>query len=84
MGITVLWVTWHRIFAYSPDKRYRMNRYTEITEEQKTLTYEPRPELGGVIVWNPLENITRKQFILEKWARNTNVEISAYIDESIE
>jgi hypothetical protein len=80
-GIFVLWITWHKIFAYSPEKRYRINRYTGVAEEQKMLTYPPLPEAGGLIIWNPLGKVTRKQFILEKWARNNDVDIKAYIEE---
>jgi hypothetical protein len=80
-GILILWVAWHRIFAYSPDKRYRVNRYMGVAEEQKMLTYTPLPEAGGVIIWDPLGKVTRKQYILENWARSNYVDIKAYIEE---
>jgi hypothetical protein len=78
-GILVLFVIWHRIFAYSPDKRYRINRYTGVVEEQKMYTYPPLPEAGGLIIWDPLGKVTRKQYVLENWARNNDVDINAYI-----
>jgi len=45
------------------------------------LTYTPLPEAGGVIIWDPLGKVTRKQYILENWARSNYVDIKAYIEE---
>jgi uncharacterized membrane protein len=80
-GILVIWLIWRRIFAYSPDKRYRINRYTGVAEEQRMITYPPLPEAGGLIIWGPLGKVTGKQYILENWAQNNDVDIKAYIKE---
>ena len=71
-------IVWHKIFAYSPDKRYRMNRYTGVVEEQKIIrAYSP--EAGGFIIWDPLGKVMRKQFVLENWTRKNEVDIRDYI-----
>lgn len=65
---------WFRIFAYSPDKRYRMNRFNGLVEESKDIS-AARPELGGFTVWSGVGVAIDKQYILNMWGQRLSVEI---------
>ena len=77
--IVVLWIAWHRIFAYSPDKNYRLNRFNGVLEEA-VLVKAWHPADGGFIIWNSLGVVRGKQRLQEMWGQGVNVDVDMYLE----
>ena len=73
-----IYIIWHRKFIYSPDKRYRMNKYTGVIEEEKIIETE-RLEDGPLSTLSEIGVAIDKQYILNMWRQGLNVEIESNI-----
>ena len=77
--IIALWIVWQRIFVYSPDKKYRLNRFNGALEEAK-LVKDSHQADGGFITWNRLGVVRGKQRLQNMWEQGVNVEVSIYLE----
>jgi len=75
--IIALWIAWNRIFAYSPDKNYRLNRFNGVLEAMLVKVWHPAD--GGFIIWNSLSVIRGKQRLQEMWGQGVNVDVGMYL-----
>ncbi len=73
-----IFIIWSRKFIYSPDKRYRMNKYTGVIEEEEKVEME-RSEDGPLSTLSEIGVANNKQYILNMWRQGLNVEIESNI-----
>ena len=77
--IIAIWIAWQRIFAYSPDKKYRLNRFNDVLEEATPVKDSHQGD-GGVITWNRLGVVRGKQRLQEMWGQGVNVDVGIYLE----
>jgi len=72
--IIALWIAWQRIFAYSPDENYCLNRFNGVLEEA-TLAKASYQADGSFIAWNSLGVVRGKERLQEMWGQGSNVDV---------
>jgi hypothetical protein len=71
-----IYIIWHWKFIYSPDKRYRMNKYTGVIEEETIIETEC-PEDGPLSTLSEIGVAIDKQYVLNMWRQGLSMEIES-------
>ena len=73
-------LVWFRVFAYSPDRRYRMNRLTGFVM-RSTVVFADQSWMGGFEMWDGVGFARDKMYVLGMWGQGLKIDVESNIVE---
>jgi hypothetical protein len=80
LAVIVFILIWFRFFAYSPDRRYRMNRFTGYLMKSKVVFAEQSWQ-GGFELWDGVGFARDKMYVLGMWRQGLKIDVESNIVE---